>query len=228
MATPGTMTNPEQYQTQFIHFREELKSYIYRIVINRQDTEDIAQETYIRGFRNLHSFKGNSSFKTWVFSIATNMAKNNLKAKERWGIYWTLIAKDPDGNLFEFGGIDVLEVNNQGTISEIEGYWIADPTIPVAEEVITAGQEYFTSLNFTDPNIFDIAQWIATMDENVVVNDAYGSPERVGHEAQRLFSQGLLGSGMQLSWEGIDVLEVNEEGKISRVFGYWDESVFGS
>ena len=94
MAAPRTITNPEQYQTEFIGFQEELKSYIYRIVVNRQDAEDIAQETYIRSFRNLHSFKGNSSFKTWVFSIATNMAKDNLKARERWGEDWMELVKD--------------------------------------------------------------------------------------------------------------------------------------
>ncbi|MDN5212221.1 sigma-70 family RNA polymerase sigma factor [Fulvivirgaceae bacterium BMA12] len=88
------MTNLDQYQTEFIGFQEELKSYIYRVVVNKQDAEDITQETYIRSFKNLHSFKANASFKTWVFSIATNLAKDNLRARERWGEDWMELVKD--------------------------------------------------------------------------------------------------------------------------------------
>ncbi len=208
---------------------------------------------------------GHQDLRDWSAGLITGFGAINFTvnasfvAAERVAIYWTSSARDPAGNAFEFSGIDVFEVNNRGTIAEIEGYWIADPTVPIAEEVIAAGQNYFQTLNFIDPNTFDVEQWISTMDAGVVVNDAYGSAERVGHDAQRMFSQGLLGSGIQaieftidfqvaagnrtaikwtatadfgqggnISWDGIDVLEVNGAGKITKVFGYWDESVFGS
>ncbi len=72
------------YQTEFITFQNELKSFLYRLVTNRQDTEDLAQETYIRTFRSIDTFEGRSSFKTWVFTIAVNLAKNFLKDQARW------------------------------------------------------------------------------------------------------------------------------------------------
>lgn len=88
------MTQAEKYQQEFIAFQKELKSFIYRIVTHRQEADDITQETYIRAFNNLSSFKENSSFKTWTFAIATNLAKDNLKARERWGENWLDLARD--------------------------------------------------------------------------------------------------------------------------------------
>lgn len=88
------MSRTEKYQQEFIVFQEELKSYIYRLVTHKQETEDIAQETYIKTFRNLESFKENAAFKTWVFAIATNLAKDSLRARERWGEDWMELVKD--------------------------------------------------------------------------------------------------------------------------------------
>lgn len=74
----------KEYQKEYISFQDELKSFIYRLVTNKQDTEDIVQETYIKAAKNIESFRGDSTFKTWVFAIATNYAKNFLKDKKRW------------------------------------------------------------------------------------------------------------------------------------------------
>lgn len=78
----------EDFEQEFIQFQNELNSFIYRIVTHREETEDIAQETYIKAIQNLQSFKGNSSLKTWVFSIATNLAK------DRWSENWMDLVKD--------------------------------------------------------------------------------------------------------------------------------------
>lgn len=83
-----------ELQNEFIQFQNELKSFIYRIVTNRQEAEDIAQETYLKAFEKLDLFKGKSTFKTWVFSIATNLAKDSLRAKEHWGEDWMDLVRD--------------------------------------------------------------------------------------------------------------------------------------
>lgn len=69
---------------QFETFRNQLLSYVFRLVANKEMAEDITHDTYIKVVDKIDSFKGNSSFKTWVFSIATNLAKNNLKTQKRW------------------------------------------------------------------------------------------------------------------------------------------------
>lgn len=88
------MDKKEKYQQEFITFQSELKSFIYRLVTQRQESEDIAQETYIKAFKNLNSFKEKSSFKTWTFAIATNLAKDSLSARQRWGEDWMELVKD--------------------------------------------------------------------------------------------------------------------------------------
>jgi len=64
--------------------RSQLKSFLYRFTTSREDAEDLSQETFLKAFKSYHTFKGESSFKTWLFTIATNLAKDNLRAKKRW------------------------------------------------------------------------------------------------------------------------------------------------
>jgi len=53
------------------------------ILHNEADAEDAAQETAIKVFRNLHLFRGDSQFKTWVLSIARNEGLGRLRKNER-------------------------------------------------------------------------------------------------------------------------------------------------
>ena len=88
------MQDLESYQKEFIEFQDHLKSYLYRLVTSKQEAEDLAQDTYIKAFQKIDSFKGNSTFKTWVFAIATNLAKDRNRTKERWGEDWMDLVRD--------------------------------------------------------------------------------------------------------------------------------------
>jgi RNA polymerase sigma-70 factor (ECF subfamily) len=69
---------------EFEQSSNQLKSYILRITASVADTEDILQDTYIKASEKLSTFKGQSSLKTWLFAIASNLAKDNLRARRRW------------------------------------------------------------------------------------------------------------------------------------------------
>ena len=69
---------------EFETFQGELKSFILRMTASVQDAEDIVQETYIKAQTKIDSFRGESSLKTWVFSIASNLARDLLRSKKRW------------------------------------------------------------------------------------------------------------------------------------------------
>jgi RNA polymerase sigma-70 factor, ECF subfamily len=77
-------TMHEQLNAEFEACRGQLRSYILRITASVQDTEDIVQDTYLKADKNWETFKGQSSVKTWLFAIASNLAKDNLRAKKRW------------------------------------------------------------------------------------------------------------------------------------------------
>jgi RNA polymerase sigma-70 factor (ECF subfamily) len=52
---------------------------VYSILQNQQDAEDAAQETVVKALRNLHSFRAESKFSTWLISIAINEARARLR-----------------------------------------------------------------------------------------------------------------------------------------------------
>src|SRR5512134_1773098 len=80
--------------TEFETFQKELKSFLLRMTASIQDAEDIVQETYLRAHSKIDTFRGESSLKTWVFSIASNLARDLLKAKKRWPENVTDICRD--------------------------------------------------------------------------------------------------------------------------------------
>ena len=69
---------------EFESFQGELKSFILRMTASVQDAEDVVQETYIKAHAKLNTFRGESSLKTWVFRIASNLAKDLLRSRKRW------------------------------------------------------------------------------------------------------------------------------------------------
>lgn len=74
----------DELTTQFISIQAELKSFLLRITASVQDAEDLVQETYLKAQAKVDSFRGNSSLKTWIFSIASNLAKDLLRSRKRW------------------------------------------------------------------------------------------------------------------------------------------------
>jgi len=84
----------DELTTQFVTIQGELKSFLLRMTASVQDAEDIVQETYLKAHAKIDTFRGESSLKTWVFSIASNLAKDLLKSKKRWPENVTDICKD--------------------------------------------------------------------------------------------------------------------------------------
>lgn len=64
--------------------KPQLRAFVLRLTASQEDTEDIVQETYLKAHKAFRSFRGDASLKTWLFSIASNLAKNHLTAKKRW------------------------------------------------------------------------------------------------------------------------------------------------
>ncbi len=96
MEDPSSHTIPDQeyFEKEFVKFQSELRSFIYRLVTHQEETEDLAQETFIRAFKNLASFNHRGPFKAWVFTIAANLAKDSLRARQKWGEDWMEVVRD--------------------------------------------------------------------------------------------------------------------------------------
>jgi RNA polymerase sigma-70 factor, ECF subfamily len=61
--------------------QERVFNTIVSFTRNAQDADDLMQETFLRAYKNLGEFRGQSSFFTWVYRIAVNMTLNHLKKK---------------------------------------------------------------------------------------------------------------------------------------------------
>src|SRR6059036_1749041 len=63
-------------------YQERIYATIYHMTSNHEDANDLAQEAFVKAFHALKSFKGGSSFYTWVYRIAVNKTINFLKQRK--------------------------------------------------------------------------------------------------------------------------------------------------
>lgn len=66
-------------------YKRPVYGVAYRLAGNAADAEDIAQEAFIRVYRSLPGFRGDARFKTWLFTITTNVARNRMRDGQRKG-----------------------------------------------------------------------------------------------------------------------------------------------
>ena len=60
-----------------------IHAHLWRIVRNREDAEDLAQETFLRAYRALARFDARRPFRSWLYTIATNVGLNALRTRSR-------------------------------------------------------------------------------------------------------------------------------------------------
>lgn len=64
-------------------YKERLYWHIRRIVLDHDDTDDVLQNTFIKIFRNIDGFKGDSKLYSWMYRISTNEALTFIKVKSK-------------------------------------------------------------------------------------------------------------------------------------------------
>ncbi len=69
----------EAFEELVRRYQERIYSTIYHMTANHEDASDLAQETFIKAYEALKTFKGHSSFFTWLYRIAVNKTINFLK-----------------------------------------------------------------------------------------------------------------------------------------------------
>lgn len=71
----------ESFSELVRRYQERVYGTVYHMTANHEDANDLAQETFIKAWHALGSFKGESSFFTWVYRIAVNKTLNFLKQR---------------------------------------------------------------------------------------------------------------------------------------------------
>ena len=73
----------EAYDLLVLKYQQRVINLISRFVKNHSDALDVSQETFIKSYRALPNFRGDSAFYTWLYRIAVNTAKNHLTVQSR-------------------------------------------------------------------------------------------------------------------------------------------------
>ena len=79
-------------------YQHKVVKLVMRYVRNQTEAEDIAQEAFIKAYRALPRFRGDSAFYTWLYRIAINTAKNALAARARNPVQFDLDRHGDDGD----------------------------------------------------------------------------------------------------------------------------------
>jgi len=72
----------DAYDELVRRYQERIYATVYHMTSNHEDANDLAQDTFIKAFRALKTFKGDSSFYTWIYRIAVNKTINFLKQRK--------------------------------------------------------------------------------------------------------------------------------------------------
>ncbi len=67
---------------------QSISGFLFRLVGNKEEAEDLTQETLYKAWANLHRFDRTKNFKTWLFSIARNSATDLLRRKKSLPFSW--------------------------------------------------------------------------------------------------------------------------------------------
>jgi RNA polymerase sigma-70 factor (ECF subfamily) len=72
-----------------------LYCFAYRMLQRQEDARDICQETFLRVLKKAHRFREGSKFSTWMYQIALNLCRDQLRKRRRWS---TILAEDRELN----------------------------------------------------------------------------------------------------------------------------------
>jgi RNA polymerase sigma-70 factor, ECF subfamily len=103
--------NKKAYDMLVLKYQHRIVQLVNRYVKDPTEAQDVAQETFIKAYRALGSFRGDSAFYTWLYRIAINTAKNYLVARIRRNSDYEIDIDDAEAceNAPQLQGIDTPE-----------------------------------------------------------------------------------------------------------------------
>ena len=76
-------TVDQAFRSLMTQYKERLYWHIRKIVLNHDDADDVLQNTFIKVYRNIHNFKGDSKLFSWMYRIATNESITFIKKRAK-------------------------------------------------------------------------------------------------------------------------------------------------
>ncbi len=89
-------------------YKDRLFNYLFRLVGNRDDAEEIAQEALVKAYIHAEKYKTIAKFSTWLYTIATNLVRNKMRSRGRGPKIYSLWSK-PSADTDEEKLIDIID-----------------------------------------------------------------------------------------------------------------------
>ena len=74
--------NANAFEKLVLHYQNMVFSFIYNMVQNQMDAEELTQDVFVKAYRKLELFRGESKFSTWLFTIARNNVSSSFRKKQ--------------------------------------------------------------------------------------------------------------------------------------------------
>ena len=120
-----------------LKYQHKIFSLISRYVRDADEVQDVAQEAFIKAYRSLPGFRGDSAFYTWLYRIAINTAKNHLVSRSRRPPRSDVELEDAE--YFESGGgLRTIETPESALFGEELRVVVQDAISALSEDLRTA------------------------------------------------------------------------------------------
>jgi RNA polymerase sigma-70 factor (ECF subfamily) len=98
----------EAFNLLVLKYQRKVGRLVRRLVNNSDEADDVVQDAFIKAYRALPQFRGDSAFYTWLYRIAVNTAKNHLVSRGKRPISLSeLTSNDPEQESFEPADVTV-------------------------------------------------------------------------------------------------------------------------
>lgn len=114
-------------------YKDPLTNYIYRFLGDMKECEDLLQETFLRVYRNRHSYRRIARFSTWLYTIAGNLARSEYRKRKRRRIS-SLQSVNKNDEEYEMEVPDETFSPDKHTESSIQDFYIQDALTKIPEE----------------------------------------------------------------------------------------------
>ena len=129
----------EGEETAFVElvnrYKDRLVNFVYRFLNDMDEAEDLVQETFFKVYKNKHAYREIAKFSTWIYTIAGNVARPELRKRKRQKTY-TMCDLSYDNQ--QFNPLSTGPTPEQGVVNAIVGQTI--------HEAIQAFPEPFKSI----------------------------------------------------------------------------------
>jgi RNA polymerase sigma-70 factor (ECF subfamily) len=135
----------EAFNLLILKYQRKVSRLVARLVRNPDEADDVVQEAFIKAYRALPQFRGDSAFYTWLYRIAVNTAKNHLVSQGKGPIYLSELASN--GINEESFELPVVPTDNNTPEAELMSRQVAEA---VNRAVAALPEELRTALSLRE------------------------------------------------------------------------------